>query len=177
MQLLKRTGDRFEEWFTTEAGLRFRGRLLPVADSAALTSTYADPRQALHVRVDEPLQSGTVITDPAGRKLLLANNDTRAGLRKVFRLFLMTEQVVWKRAVTTTEPITGLAKATSLTSLGTIWVTREVYGREEADRGLHVGFDRMRILTGAAVVLNDELDGSRVTRVIKSYGVNLAEVQ
>lgn len=177
MKLLSRSSARYDSWLSKPNGLRFRGHILPLSDGTATTTTYLDPRFVLHTRPDEPVQVRDVILDAMGDAFLVADHGARMGLQKVFRLFQLTQQMSWKRAVTVTEPITGLARNLADREIGPIWVATEIYGREEVDRGLHIGMDRIRIVTGSLLEMNDKLNGMMVRRLAVTYGVTIAEVQ
>ena len=177
MKTLNRTASRFEEWFTTDTGLRIRGRRVTASDGAAVTSSYSEPRHVLHVRRNEDVVVGQHITDAVGNVFLLALHDEHIGIRKTFRLFRMTEQVNWKRATTTTDTVTQETRTSGLNTQPAIWIASELYGREEVDRGLHISADRVRIITGANIQLNDVVNDKRVVRLTKVFGVNIAEIQ
>lgn len=177
MKLLSRTSARFDSWLVTDAGLRFRGAIQPLSDGGATTTTYLEPRHAMHTRPDEPVNVRDIIIDAFGQRYLVADHGARAGLQKVFRLFHLTQQMSWRRPFTVTEPITGLERNLGDKEIGPIWVATEIYGREEVDRGLHIGMDRMRIITGAELTLNDKIDGMMVRRIATTYGVTVAEIQ
>jgi hypothetical protein len=155
----------------------FSGTIMPLASSQAGTTTFLDPRHALHTRYAEIVSPGTVIFDEMGRVFLVAQHETQQGLYKVSRLFELTRQVAWGRMTESTEPLTGLARNLVETSMGNIWVATDIYGREEVDRGLHMAMDRVRIITGSAIALDDRVDGRIVRRLNTVYGVSVAEIQ
>ena len=174
MRLLNRT-DVFREWFTTESGLRFRGTMAPLTDGNAQTTTFLEPRHVFLTRREEPVRARDIIHDQDGSAFLLANHDITPH-RRTFRVFQMQGKLPWRRQATVTEPITGLTKSITETNLGDIWCASELYGREEVDRGLKVGIDRKRLITGAAVQLNDKVDGLTISRLTLVYGVSVVEV-
>lgn len=175
MRLLDRTSSFFREWFTTEEGLRFRGTLAPLTDGNAQTSTYLEPRMVFLTRPGEPVTAGTVISDEAGERFLLANHD-KTPHRKTFRVFKVNDHLAWTRPSKTIEPVTGLERSDTENDMGLIWCSAELYGREEVDRGLKIGQDRQRLITGAALELNDKVKGLSVRRITLVYGVTIAEI-
>lgn len=177
MRLLSRSAAPFRSWFLTELGLRFRGVLGPLTDSPAASTTFAQPRHVLHVLPKERITTGTTIFDEMGRTFLLADHDVVGNQRKTFRLFEMTEKVSWKRSTIDTDPVTGLNRAFSEVEMGPIWANKELYGRDIPDPGLQIIFDLSHIITGAPILLDDKVGGKRVSRLIKVYGISLAEVQ
>ncbi|MDH7796428.1 MULTISPECIES: hypothetical protein [unclassified Beijerinckia] len=149
---------------------------MPLDDGAANTTTFLEPRFVLHTKPKERVSVGQTFTDAQKRTFLLAQHDQRADLRRSFRLFQMTAKVAWGRMSEVTDLITGLKKGEKVDPLGNIWVSFELYGREEVDRVLHIGIDRVRVVTGAPVQLNDYVDGKRVSRLTKVFGVSVLEI-
>lgn len=177
MKFISRTASRFNEWFTTLDGLVFRGRIEPLSDSTAMTTNFLDPRQVLHVLPNEPLSIGTVIKSRSGDVFMLADHDDTPGARVSFRLFRMTKYVLWERPTTVADVITNLPKDTGMGELGSIWILTELYGKEDLDRGLYIQAERLRVITGAAIRLNDKVDGLMVRRINTVYGITVAETQ
>ena len=143
--------------------------------------SFAEPRKLLRVRNQEPVAPRDVITDPWGVTMLVGTHDGhlsgKSRLDRVHKLFQMTEQVEWQRETTVTEIITNIQHSTGLAPLGTIWIARELYGREDVDRGLRVAEDRQRVITGANIMLGDRIGDATVRRLTLVYGISLAEIQ
>ena len=176
MRTLGRTFTRFEEWFTTEAGLRFQGSRQTSKEGVSGLSNFLETREILHTRIKSPAQFGDVVTDPRGRRFILADHDVTSDVR-VFKLFRVTDQVTWTRKVTSIDPITQLPKSGVPQNLGPVWVAMELYGRSEVDRAMHVQRERSRVLCGQPLQLEDVLDDRVVRRVYKVYGISVAEIQ
>lgn len=178
---LGNVGRRHESTFRTEAGYPFPGILLPVPERSVPSYDFSENRQILRVRFDCPVDTGAIVLDPAGRRFLLADNDTGAiGDRVLYRshrAFPLNHQAEWAREATILDPLTRLPKGTGKQALGPVWVLREVHGRERADNYFKVAEEMHRIITAAPVLLNDLLDGVKIKRVNRVLGVWLVETQ
>lgn len=176
MRALGRTFHRFDDPMFTTAGLRFFGSIAPVPRDRVPGNALIEARLLLRVRSSTPLNTRDTIRDSEGRVFLVADHDRRPG-EHIFKLVQMTEQVAWKRTVTTTEAVTGLPKAASESNLGPVWAAVEVYGQERTDLGLRVMEDKRRIITGAALQLGDKVADSLVRRIWTVFGVTVGEIQ
>lgn len=176
MFTLQRTSKRFSDWLKTQDGREFRGTIQPLKEGSVSASTFAEGRYMLHVAVNEPVTAGTVIFDRWNRPFLVGSHDIRRDARS-HKLFVMTDYVSWTRSVPQTDLVTGLKKSEQEVELGPIWCAIEIFGREEVDRAVHVGFDRSKVLTGSPIMLNDKIDGRMVRRLFNVFGVWSGEIQ
>jgi hypothetical protein len=176
MRTLGRTFRRFEQVFTSDRDEVWRGSIVTATEGVSGLSNFIETRQTLHCRPNEPVRVGAVITDASKRRFLVANHDRTADAA-IYKLFLLTSCVSWKRQQREIEPVTGLEKGAFDVELGPIWAAVELYGREEYDRAMHVGMDRSRVLTGSELQLGDKIDDRQVRRLYTVYGVQVAEIQ
>lgn len=176
MRVLGRVHKRYTDWFNTETGGSFRGVIQPLKEGSVSASTFSEARFMLHVEESEPITAGTVIFDRYQRVFLVGSHDHRPEGR-AHKLFVMTDKVSWTRPVEETDAVTGLTKALTEQELGPIWCAIEVFGREEVDRAMHVGFDRSKVVTGKQIRLNDKIDGKLVRRLFYVFGVYIGEIQ
>ncbi len=170
------TTSRFQRWFKTSTGRRFRGSISHVGTSGLSSSSFVETRTVLNVLLNEPVFPGEVILDGAARRFLVGTHDVRAG-KRAHKLFELTTQLSWKRPQASLDPVTNLPRAAVPTDLGPLWCVMEIYGRQEVDRALHSAVERTRIITGGDIRLNDEVDGRMVRRIYEIYGVKVAEIQ
>lgn len=176
MLTLQRVSKRFSTWFRTDTGTEIRGIIMPQKEGSVSASTFAEARFMLHVETREPVQAGMVIFDQYDRPFLVGTHDERRE-SKVFKLFVMTDHVSWTRAEPQIDIVTGLPKSDEEVEKGPIWCAIEVFGREEVDRALHVGFDRSKVITGAPIQQNDKINGRMVRRLFNTFGVWIGEIQ
>lgn len=182
--LLGRVQAQNESWLVKlpPKNTRFRGVIFPTSPTALPTSVFVLPRLGLRTRPTEPVAPRDLFRDAWGRTLLVANHDASldAGDRvsRLYALFQMTGQVSWKRAVTVTNPVTGLLGAPGAPEeLGPIWVSIESYTRGDNDAGLRVTTDRLRCITNARLKLGDLVNGQTVKRINPSLGITIAEIE
>lgn len=176
MKTLQRSFARFDDWFVSSTGLRFRGSTQTAKEGISAISNFLETRLVLHVRSEELAQPGMVVVDARGRRFLLAEHD-RSSHTRVLKMFPVTTFASWKRETQTTESVTGLPMGSGLQDLGGVWCAIELYGREEIDRQTHIGMDRSRVLTGSDVRLNDLIEGRMVRRLNTVYGIKVLEIQ
>lgn len=181
MRFLQRGRNRFETRLQTQTGVVFRGTIQPISETALSVDSFAEPRKLMRVRNGEPVKPRDIITDPWGVVMLVGTHDGHltgdAKLDRVHKLFQMTESTTWQREVMTIEPVTGRQVSSALATLGTIWIARELYGRDQMDRGLRVAEERNRVITGADIQLGDRIGDAVVVRLLSIYGISLAEIQ
>lgn len=182
MPSLDRINPRFATRFRTLAGINFRGVLQPADEGAVPSYDFVYPRLTMRVHPQEPCKTGDTFTDPWGRKHLIGDHDLSLSndekLYRVHRIFQVPFELSWSRAVNTTDPVTGFERTSATPqSLGTIWASVELYGRETPDQGLRVQQEIRRIITGYPIRLGDMIDGSSVKRLVPVFGVWLAEIQ
>jgi hypothetical protein len=177
---LGRNFKRFEGWLTTTTGVRFRGCVLPASDTVAASSLLQN-RLLLRTRPLEPVAVGALITDSTGRVFLLGEDDTQlddgTAVAKTFRMFRMTVQASWKRLQTDTDPVTNLPQRNAFAEIGPLWCAIEILSSIDIDRGTHMAAEKRHVITGAAVQLQDKIDGNTVKRVTPTFGVYVAEIE
>ena len=161
------------------------GRLVRGSFRPARTPTpgFADtfsPRKSFVVNSRDPLAAGEELLDPAiGIRFLpmLWSEDGmgQAMHSRVFILFEVTGHETWARMQTVVEPISGQHRTTTPTPLGTIAVVRErLKVVNEPQRSADQVY---RVLTKAALLVDDLLNGRKVIRVEPYMGITYAEVR
>lgn len=172
--------NRFESTLVTETGIPIKGVVQPVQDAKIYPDDYFYHRQILRVRASMPIQAGTVVVDSIGRRYLLGSLD--AGLYgdlhqyTSFQMYQCTNQSVWERESTEVDPLTNLEKSTGLAPMGTIWTLTETLTRDMSSTNIKTREETKRVLTGAAVELNDVLDTMTVTKINVTHGLRVLEV-
>lgn len=180
MPSLATTGDRFRSEFRISTGQTFFGRLDASNENEPPISQFATARRLLRVTPACFVKAGDVMVTAAGQNFLLLNhgvNEVRSQvIYRTFRLVEVTRQAAWKRPQTVTDTMTQLKKNTVPQDLGQIWCLQEQM-QEDFDRTIRVHEDRWRLITGAALQLNDLIDDKTVKRVDIALGVSIAEIQ
>jgi len=181
MVTLATAGLRFDSIMQTDAGFPFRGTIEPLAEGRISNQDLANPRFILRVQRDCPIVTGAIIADPAGRRFLLADQDTSFAYNQIeyrsHRLFMMTQKVKWERETTISDTLTGLAKGIGRALVDDVWCLIERNQREFADTTMRVKEEVRQVITGAELKLGDMLDDSVVKRIDPYLGVWIAEIQ
>lgn len=183
MPSLQTVGRRAESELYTETGYPFPGVIEPLDEGAVASYDFTEPRLILRVRNDCPVTTGNHMMDTAGRKYIMANHDVGilydTILYRTHRLFLCNKTVVWQReGIGSTDPLTGLKRGdVALTTMGTIDVLIEQYGREQSDVQLRVAEQRRRLVTSSPILLGDVVDSMVVRRLDSALGIWIAEIE
>lgn len=178
---LNNSGRRFESLLKTVGGFPFMGDIQAADEGHVPNYDFSDPRLILRVRHLCPVNTGSMIIDPAGRRFLLADHDQASDYNQIHyrthRLFHMNKQVTWKRETQIIDPLTKLAKGVGREPLGNPWVLIERMTREPPAGQLGVKEQVRQLITGEDIKLGDIIDDMIVKRLDTVLGVNLAEIQ
>lgn len=160
----------------------FFGSIFPINPTALPTSVFVLPRLGLRVRPGALVAARDTFRDPLDRVLLAGNWDlplsAGIGWSRCHVLFQMTSQVSWQRRETKLDPVTRQQISNGPpVELGPIWASVESYTRGDEDPGLRIPTDRLRLITGAPIRLNDIIDGKTVKRLNHTLGVSIAEFE
>jgi hypothetical protein len=172
-----RIPTRFQRELSTDAGFIFMGTISTAPEGHAPASDYTNPRLWLRVAPELDLVAGSEIIDEMGRHFLTATHESAAGVFRTFKLVPLTVQVSWKRVGSIVDALTQLKKSTDPTELGPIWVSQDPQSRLFFDPQVHIAPNRVSLVTGRSIQLNDLIDGKVVKRVNSVLGVNLAECE
>ena len=171
-------GQRFRQRLRTLDGAHFFGSISPAPESQGRGNQFFTPRRILNVHPNCTIQSGTIILDTAGRKMLCGWNgeeEFHGIYAQTFKLYDLDRYLSWKRAETVEDPVTGLERQTVETELGPIWCAMEQIG-SETDM-LRVATSKYRVLTNADLRIGDRFStGATVRSVNNSLGITIAEV-
>ncbi|CCV12939.1 hypothetical protein [Mesorhizobium sp. STM 4661] len=178
---LDNAGRRFESMMTTVGGFPFVGDVQAMDEGKVPSYDYSDPRLILRVRHLCPVNTGSMIIDPAGRRFLLANHDAPSDYNQVHyrthRLFHMATSVLWEREVQELDTLTKLQKGIGRQALANIWVLIERVTREPPGGQMGVKEQVRQVITNEDIQLGDIIDKMVVKRLDTVLGVNLAEIQ
>ncbi len=177
---LETAGQRFESTLLKESGLPFKGVFQPLQDQKIYADDYYPPRQILRVHPTTPVAAGEVVVGPNLQWFILGALDhALSGDHSIymsFQLFPVTHTVVWKRDVVQVDPLTKLPRSTGKpATIGTLRVLMETVNREAA-AGPNGREEIKRVVTGAAVELNDMIDGMKVKKLNVSRGIRILEL-
>jgi hypothetical protein len=181
MPSLQSAAGRWESLLQTVAGSEFLGTIFPADEGSVPSLDFTTPRHLMRVAIDSLVQTKDIIVDAFGRRFLVADHDS-FGWRnernyRVHRLFTITDDVSWQRARMYQDTLTGLDRVDGMEELGPLACVLEQSGREQTELTLRVAEDKRRLITGAAVQLDDRVDGSVVKRIQPTLGIFLVEVQ
>lgn len=178
---LRTAGSRFKSKMVTENGVPFLGTVEQLGEGRVPSYDFSEPRLLLRVNPVHPLNAGIIITDPAHRRWLLAENDTVFSSDKLqwvtFRMLLINSYPHWQREGSVVDTLTGQERGSTMDDRGHIWALTERTEREFQDNTLRAKEQSKRIFTAATLELDDWLDKMRVKRVDRIWGITLAEVQ
>lgn len=177
MASLKKIGRRFEVPFTiVEGGSGVVHGVMSEADQKQIpVYAFVNPRRVLRTPFKSAVRTGMVLRTPAGAHFIVGTNgpsDQPEGtIWQSWRLFEATEQVVWQRRKKQTDITTLLERDDGLEPLGTIWAALEPLDREVGDFKMSASFEQSRIITGRPIVVDDLVNGRKVTRAERALGV------
>jgi hypothetical protein len=177
MVSLKTVGKRFEVTFTViEGGSGIVTGILSETDQNSQPSyVFVQPRHVLRTLPLTAVKSGMVLRAPSGAPFIVGDNgpsEQHIGtLWQSFRLFEPTGQYLWQRRTKVMDPIAKQYKEGPLQPMGTIWAALEPLDRTQDDREMRVTFPQQRLITGAAVKVDDLVDNRAVTKVDKQLGL------
>lgn len=179
MRFRSRIEEGFYEPLWIEGGAQSRGVIQRSSDAETPALDFSNPRLICRVRYDSLLQVGQVVRRQGGERFLLAEH-SRTPHHRTFWMFTTHRQATWKRMGTTTDALTGLAKASTLADVASpagIWVGWEAITREAFDRDMRVREELVRVITGENVQLGDRIGDQTVKRIQPVLGINLVTVQ
>lgn len=138
---------------------------------------YRYPALTCRVERDSLLRSGHVVQLPSGDYYLVADHSKTIDAH-THHLFRCDRQVVWSRATTIDDPLTGLPRSDERTVLADdLWVMWERVRREFADLNPRIEQETHLLATGADVQLGDLINDMRVKRVNTALGVKILELE
>lgn len=160
--------------FKTRSGRQFFGQMLAAPKEAdATSSTFIRPRRILKVGPRcEPI-TGEVIRTAEGTFLVL--DHTTANRFRLHKLVQLDRAVTVSRTVTVTDVLTGMAKKSLDSVVGTIDCAFEFIGQVE---DMQVPVDTFRVITDFDLHINDKLDGRYLVRNVEvMLGARVATVR
>lgn len=173
------SGKRFELQLTVIEGGSgiIRGTLSETDQQALPVFTFVSPRHTLRTSPQTALRSSMVLRSPAGEIFIVGENghsEQRGGaIWQSWFLFKATDSVTWERRNKVTDPVTLLDRDDGHDDLGTFWMAYEPLDRKPADFRMNTSFEQARFICGAAVQVDDVVDGRKVTRADHILGVTI----
>ena len=159
--------------FQIEGGPRFFGSL-----GMSQAADLQDARHLLLVRPGALVKTGDVIRTPDGGHFLVADHahGYQGGvLYRQYKLFAMTDHVLWQRSIPVSDPVTGLSRGNAYASLGYIWVSYEPL--PDLVDMLQVPVDQATVITGSNLVEGDRVGGLIVRDTARRLGIMVAIVR
>ena len=161
---------QFQTLFRTQTGNKFFGELgLP---SQSASTTEFRPRRSLTVSKKAMVDTCDVVFSDQGTYLLALQSPYSDTLQ--FKCFEVTHRVSWSRKVDQVDPVTGLARDSSMQILDPALPVVVEYGSIVQNIGIET--DRYNILTGSDVKVGDRLGAWIVQSRKEAIGLNLLEV-
>ena len=161
---------QFQTLFRTQRGIKFYGELgLP---SQAASTVDFRPRRSLTVSKKAMVDTGDVVFSDVGVYLLALQATYFETLQ--FKCFEITHRISWSRKVDQVDPVTGLARDSSLQIIDPALPVVVEYGSVIENIGIET--DSYRILTGAEVQPGDRLGAWIVQSRKEALGLYMLEV-
>lgn len=161
---------QFQTLFRTQRGNKFFGELgLP---SQSSSTTDFRPRRSLTVSKKAMVDTGDVVFSDVGTYLLSLQSSFSETLQ--FKCFEVTHRISWSRKVDQVDPVTGLARDSSMQIIESALPVVIEYGGIAQNMGIET--DRYQVLTGADVKVGDRLGAWLVQTRRDALGLNLLEV-
>ena len=161
---------QFQTLFRTQRGNKFFGELGLPSQSASTTDFR--PRRSLTVSKKAMVDTGDVVFSDTGSYLLALQATYSETLQ--FKCFEITHRISWSRKVDQVDPVTGMARDSSLQIIESALPVVVEYGSVIQNMGIET--DRYQILTGADVKVGDRLGAWIVQTRTEALGLNLLEV-
>lgn len=176
MQLRVRLDDRFMERLQVEGGPTSRAIVQRASDAETPALDFSPPRLTARVQLDSLLKVGDVVLRQGGERFVLGEH-SRTPWYRTFWLFTASRQVTWRRPATAVDTLTDVVKTTGWGTPTQIWVGWETMTREALDRDMRLREEMYRVVTGADVRENDQIDGQQVKRINRVLGISVLTVQ
>lgn len=173
---LSRVATRFRNVYKKDNGERFYGDIL--SQGKQENSNFEFPRLVLRVGPKARVAVGDVIHTKTGRTYLCADrsdNDSAYLVSRTFTLITLDRKSLWERKDVIIDPVTGFERDAEYQPRGTIWTVFEPL-IAEVDQ-IMIPVPRYRVVTPAALQIDDRVDGKVVTSVETLLGVTVAEVK
>jgi hypothetical protein len=163
---ISRVGDRFLQTLKRNDGLMFRGVVYAPDTNNTRATGVTNSRKMLRVPFTSVIVAGDIIYSPTGVKFMCMNNgDSSYRDQAVFKSFMLTEvthSLSWERVEKVLDPVTQRPVRDSIINLGFVEGTLEP--TTDMVDAVRVSAPEYRLLTSAAVQLNDKLAGKWVVR-------------
>lgn len=161
---------QFQTLFRTQRGNKFFGELGVPSQSASTTEFR--PRRTLTVSKRAMVDTCDVVFSDTGTYLLALQSTYSDTLQ--FKCFEITHRISWSRKVDQIDPVTGLARDSSMQILDPSLPVVVEYGGVVQNIGIET--DRYNILTGSDVKVGDRLGAWIVQNRKEALGLYLLEV-
>jgi hypothetical protein len=169
---------RFSKPFTTVPGdLTVYGQVNPPDGGGVQPEGQFTSRATLITAAGQNVTAGMLVQDADGTRFLLGalSPDTFGAITvaRRFGMYQVNNLVAWQRSTSTLEPISGLRVPGPLTAMGSIYCLVETM--RQVSGGVQIEQPYVRILTNAALLVDDLIDSRRVRRVSADLGLTYAE--
>lgn len=161
---------QFQTLFRTQLGNKFFGELGLPSESASTTEFR--PRRTLTVSKKAMVDTGDFVSSDVGSYLLALQSTFAETLQ--FKCFEVTHRISWSRKVDQIDPVTGLARDSSMQILDPSLPVVVEYGGIVQNIGIET--DRYNVLTGSDVKVGDRLGAWIVQTRKEAIGLYLLEV-
>lgn len=151
-------------------GARFHGHLLP---SVGVNTKEKAPYRVLHVKTPTFIRAGDTIDTFHGEKLILLEHPDDFAWALSFKGAYAKDYLVWKRRITSLDPVSGVSKGGGLIDMGQIYVNFDTPEDLQMEGVSSTGY---RFITGQDIKVNDMVGDYHISKVVKSLGVNIAYV-
>lgn len=155
-------------------GFSFQAQLLSL--SLDVSNVYFNyPRRLLKMEAKVPLRPGDQIRGQSGKRYLVGEHGPSelndVVLYKTYKLFEVTHPAaLWSAQGTTTDPILGIKVASGNPAENLIPVAIEFQKSQEDE--MRIQADLVRIITNAAVQIDDHIDSYTILNVEPQLGLN-----
>lgn len=138
---------------------------------------FVPPRQLARVKHPTALRTRHVVKTPSGLEYIVGENGPSEQIEGVlwqsFRLFQVTDYLLWTRRGEKLDPVTRLKREGKPESLGLIPLAVEPTDREEDERRLATRIEQARYISAHPLQADDYVGDYRIVRADDVLGVTI----
>lgn len=178
MSRISNVHERFKSLMYTVKGRPFFGQILNIPDTSRV-SNFLSSRRYLRVSPEQNINWGDVII-ALGRKFIVADHgegySPQGIVYKHFKLFAVSDEVTFKRVISTKNSVTGIMSKTLVEDDSISYLSIQPKNSSE-DSVTKIPNQNHIILCNVEVKKDDEFDDKIVIKVDKALGIYILEVK
>lgn len=176
MKGIRGVHERYRSKLSRIDGLAFYGQILDIPDTSRVTNFLSAKRYLRTGPLSVIKPADVVIADKT--KYIVGEHGTGfliTPLYKHFKMLKVDLELPWTRNTDVVDPVTGVIKSGTRTSLGTAYVSLDT--KNDIEDALHIQTERHIFVTDKNVQVEDYLGNFIVTKVDKLIGLSVCEVK